>query len=248
MERLQSTLRTTAADGWDDAPETIELTPGEVHLWRAHLPQQISVTPALWSLLSEEERTRASQFHFPDDSHRYVFSHGVVREILLRYHSLVKPPLDFVVASKGQPQLLQAPGESKLKFNLSHSRSLLLFAVTLDRQIGIDVEHVSLGVDWQSVAKRYFSFPEWRSLFAVPESGRVKSFLTRWTRKEAYVKARGEGLSMSLAAFSILPSPDGTLKVLDASDPAAASAWSPPWRRSCTGAGPSRRSWRRSTG
>lgn len=224
--QLQRTMSAIAAHSWDNAPETLGLPLGEVHIWRAHLPQQNDGMPELRSLLSEEESRRATQFRFPEDSHRYVFAHGVLRDILLRYRTIVNTPLTILPGSKGRPEIFQESSASRLKFNLSHSHSLVLVAVALNWQIGVDIEHLSQGADWQTIAKHCFSASECRELFAAPEPERIKIFLTQWTRKEAYVKARGEGLSMPLASFSILPSPDGTLKVDDSSEPTATSAWS----------------------
>jgi 4'-phosphopantetheinyl transferase len=223
---LQAAIRQTSAQSWELAPRTLELRPGEVHIWRGSLSQQRDGVAELWPHLSEEEQTRASRFHFPEDSDRYILTHGMLRDILLRYRPLVPTPLCISLGPKGQPYLPQPSDGSGLRFSLSHSSSLALFAITLDRKIGIDVEPSSNAADWQAIANRFFSALECQYLFSLPLAEQGQAFLSLWTRKEAYVKARGEGLSLPLDSFSILASRDGTLQVNDNNDPATGPTWS----------------------
>jgi 4'-phosphopantetheinyl transferase len=223
---LQATIKQTKAPTWEPAPRILELSPGEVHLWRGRLSLKKDEVAELWPRLSEKEQTRASRFHFPEDSDRYILTRGMLRDILLRYQTLVATPLCISVRPTGQPYLLHSPDGPGLRFNLSHSRSLVLFAITLDRKVGIDVEPVSNGTDWQTIASRFFSALECQYLLALPTPEREQAFLSLWTRKEAYVKAKGEGLSIPLDSFSILASLDGTLQVDDSAEPSARRTWS----------------------
>jgi 4'-phosphopantetheinyl transferase len=223
---LQSAFSQTSQQSWELAPQSLELPLGEVHIWRGRLFQQRAQVAELWPLLSEEEQLRAAKFHFPEDSDRYILTHGMLRDILLRYQSLVPAPLCISLGPKGQPYLLQPSDSPRLRFSLSHSQSLALFALNLDCKVGIDVEPTSSPADWQAIANRFFSGPECQYLFELPEVERELAFRFLWTRKEAYVKARGEGFSLPLDSFSILESPDGTLHVDDGADSAAGLRWS----------------------
>jgi 4'-phosphopantetheinyl transferase len=224
--QLQPAISRTSAQSWEPAPQTLELPPGEVHIWRAKLSSQRAVVEEFWPLLSAEEQTRASRFQFPEDSDRYILAHGILRDILLRYRPLVPTPLCFSLGPKGQPYLRQPSGGLPLRFNLSHSRSLVVLAITLEHKIGIDVEPTFSTADWRAIANRFFSAMECQYLFALPETDRASAFLSLWTQKEAYAKARGEGLSIPLDSFSILASHDGTLRVDDSYDSAARLNWS----------------------
>jgi 4'-phosphopantetheinyl transferase len=224
--QLQPAISRTSAQSWEPAPQTFELPPGDLHIWRAGLFQQRARVAELWPLLSEEEQVRTSRFQFPEDSDRYILTHGMLRDILLRYRPLLPTPLCISHGPKGQPYLRQPSGGPCLRFSLSHSRSLAVFAITLDHKIGIDVEPASGPADWQAIANRFFSALECQYLFALPETEREHAFLSLWTRKEAYVKARGEGLSLPLDSFSILASPNGTLHVDDSHNSAVHLPWS----------------------
>jgi 4'-phosphopantetheinyl transferase len=150
----------------------------------------------------------------------------MLRDILLRYPVVVKGPPTIVAGPKGQPLLSQAPDCPKVRLSLSHSRSFALFAIALDQCVGVDVEHLSGIADWEAIAKRYFSTHECQMLFALSEQKRSREFLSLWTLKEAYVKALGEGFSKPFDSFTILPSPNGVLRVDDQADATAASTWS----------------------
>ncbi len=209
---------------WLCGPETLELSAGEVHVWKACLEQSQERTQELRRTLSGEEQARASRFHFPEHRDRYVVSHGALRDILRRYRSLVREPLQFVTLSHGKPKLAEEAGGRKLRFNLSHSQSVALVAVTAEREVGVDVEHVRELADWELIARRYFSVPERRALDKRPEPERMAAFFNCWTRKEAYAKAKGMGLSMPMNSFSTEVSTDKLVRAVpsESSD----TAWS----------------------
>ena len=211
---------------WVNAPATLELLRGEVHVWRARFRDEEADTIGAWALLSEEERRQAAQFRFPEEARRYASAHVVLRDILLRYGALVRAPLTIVAGPKGQPLLSQAPDLPKVRFSFSHSRSFALLAITLDQCVGVDVEHVSHAADWEAITTRYFSSEECQALVALPKQQGSRAFLSLWTLKEAYVKALGEGFSRPFDSFTILPSPDGALRLEDQTDSTAASTWS----------------------
>lgn len=223
---LQTAIGQADAQTWELAPQSLELRPGEVHIWRGSLIQHRSEVKELWSLLSTEEQMCASRFHFPEDSDRYILTHGMLRQILLRYQTLVPAPHCISRGPKGQPYLHQRSEGPGLRFSLSHSKLLGLFAITLGRRVGIDLEPKSNAADWQAMANRFFPALESQYLFALPQAQRGHAFLSRWTQKEAYVKARGEGLSIPLDSFRILASRGGTVRVEDSHDSTAGMTWS----------------------
>jgi 4'-phosphopantetheinyl transferase len=197
----------------------LTLLPGELHVWRACL----DVTPAhrdrFASYLSPEERARGDRFIFPRDRDHFVVARGVLRELLGRYLTEPAENITFGTGKHGKPFLLQGPGRAPIRFNLSHSHGFALYAFALDRELGIDIEQISAHRATQQIAERYFSVAECAELRALPPHLRVEAFFLCWTRKEAYVKAHGEGLHIPLDSFDVSLTPGGptTLRSKDAS-------------------------------
>jgi 4'-phosphopantetheinyl transferase len=180
-----------------------------VHVWVLRAPEDASADDVAraQALLSAEERARMARFRFAPDRLRYLFAHALVRVTLSR-HAPATPPADwrFVANAYGRPEV--APdidtGPLPLRFNLSHTAGLVACAVALDREIGVDVEHLfprggDFGLD---VAARYFASAELAGLGAQPDDARRERFFALWTLKEAYIKARGLGLALPLDRFA----------------------------------------------
>jgi 4'-phosphopantetheinyl transferase len=171
---------------------------GVVQVWRISLATSPAGSRAL---LSADERERASRFQFARDRERFVTAHAALRRVLAEPAGCAPERLVFGYTAHDKPFLI-GPG-ADLSFNLSHSHELALVAVTRGRAIGVDVEHHRAGVELESVARTSFSAAERRALLALPPHEREAAFFRGWTRKEAYLKARGEGLSMPLDRFSV---------------------------------------------
>ena len=171
-------------------------------MWRAALQLPSARLEALAPTLSADERERAGRFVFPEHRERFIAARGVLRALLGRY--LNRPPeqLEFRYSERGKPALDRADQDA-LCFNLSHSRDLALYAVTRQRQVGIDVEWVRADIADEQIAERFFSPAEVQVLKAVPAASRPVAFFTCWTRKEAYLKARGEGITVPLDGFAV---------------------------------------------
>jgi 4'-phosphopantetheinyl transferase len=212
---------------WDTPPETLLLSVGEAHVWRLNLNLQHKLLLDLERTLSEDEIQRADRFYFRQDRERFVASHGWLREILGRYLHVEPQQLQFCNNSHGKPSLDGISAKHRLCFNLSHSHQIGLLALCLDRDIGVDIEHIRPERDAVQIAQRFFSTYEVTTLLAVPDDLQEEAFFNCWTRKEAYIKARGEGLAMPLDRFSVTLLPGETALLLHTlPDPEEASRWS----------------------
>lgn len=179
------------------------LLPAEVHLWRVFVSGPVASDAAAAGALSEDERTRAYRFRFEADRGRFVASHAALRHILASYLGATPASLTFGTDTHGKP-FLDAPAHGRsLRFSLSHSGDLALVAVSLGREVGVDVEQVRPRVDLEGFAARYFSPRERDALARVPPGDRLHAFLEIWTLKEAYLKACGDGLVRALDAFDV---------------------------------------------
>lgn len=198
------------------------LSTDDVHVWRIPLDVPPATLDRLASLVSGDERDRADRFYFDRDRNRFLAARGALRMILGSYLDSDPSLLSFHYGPRGKPSLAGSP----LEFNLTHSAGLALCAVALGRRLGIDVEALRPLPDAAAIAERFFSDAERRALRSVTEAQRTLAFFQCWTRKEAYIKAIGEGLSMPLDRFdvSLLPGEPARLLAV-AGDPDAPRRW-----------------------
>lgn len=188
------------------------LSAGVVDFWEIYLPNVIDCYDELYAVLSLVEREQAGRFIFAKDRERFVLSHGLLRVLLGRYLSIAERELEFVVGAYGKPSLGANNFSINLQFNLSHSHDVACFAFTLDHAVGVDVECVRRDFAGSDIAKRYFSAEEYAQLMSLSQSAQKESFFKCWTRKEAFIKAIGEGLSFGLDKFDVeLAADDGQL-------------------------------------
>ncbi len=188
-----------SASPWHVSPNELKSEPDHVHVFRLALDPPASRLAALAAHLSDDERERAARFLRECDRQRFTAAHGQVREILAAYLDADPAGLRFTYNPQGKPDLAQ--GEPH--FNLSHSLGMGLLAVAFQRQVGVDVERLDRAVDYANIARRFFAPVEVAEFFALPLADRPLAFCTGWTRKEAYIKARGMGLSISLDSFAV---------------------------------------------
>jgi 4'-phosphopantetheinyl transferase len=216
MQRIES------KPTWSHAPGVLDLQPRQVDLWRIHLDLPIASVKLLESALSADEAQRAARFHFPADRQRFIAAHGCLRDILARYLSGTPSQLNFSANRYGKPAL----EEHDLEFNLSHSGDFALIAVAQGLKVGVDVERIRPDMEFESIASRYFSQGEFSELMTVQSDQRTVAFFNCWTRKEAYIKAQGLGLSLPLESFDLSLTPDEPA-ILRATrpDPGEAARW-----------------------
>ncbi len=211
---------------WDPPPESLTLESDEVHVWRATLDGSPSRVTRLNQMLVPEEREKADRFHFPKDRNRFIVARGFTRSILSGYLELDPGELQFKCNPYGKPALLTARAGVPLRFNISHSHGLGLCAVTHGREVGVDLERIRPEVATEQIAERYFSPREVAALRTLPLTAQPQAFFDCWTRKEAYIKARGEGLSLPLNMFSVTLAPAEPARLLEVrADPGEVSRW-----------------------
>ena len=198
----------------------------DVHVWRVRL--EAARASELWALLSREEQERASRFRFAENRHSYVVAHGMLRTILARYTGAPAHALTFSAAEYGKPALQPAPALEMLDFNLSHSGDYALLAVSRGGAVGVDIERWNAEIEHLALAEHFFSPAERDALRSLAEAkdATVAGFFAAWSRKEAYLKARGDGITNGLHHFdvSLLPGEHARL-IDDRTDASAPGRW-----------------------
>jgi 4'-phosphopantetheinyl transferase len=184
---------------WPPPPDTWTLAADEIHLWCAPLDVPEAVQHELAQTLAAEERQRAEQFRFPHHRRRFIVARGTLRFLLGRYLQVPPAQVQFAYGGHGKPALVGTP----LHFNLSHSHELALYAVLRGQEVGIDVESLRTISDALQISQRFFSPREYAVLSSLAPEHRDQGFLNCWTRKEAFIKALGEGLSHPLDRFNV---------------------------------------------
>ncbi len=179
------------------------LGPDEVHIWRARLQPFAEEIKRLGQLLTPDEQARARRFHFRKDREHFIVARGILRSILARYLNTEPARLRFEYSHYGKPSLRREFGGDTFRFNLSHSRGLALYAFARSRELGVDIEFMREDFAGEKIARDFFSPREVADLRLLPPSQRTEAFFHCWTRKEAYIKAVGEGLSMPLDEFDV---------------------------------------------
>ncbi len=215
-----------AVNSWFQPPLNLKLSSQEVHVWRVFIDTEDSIVKKLQLLLSADECSKAARFRFEKDSAKYIVARGTLRIILSHYLDKKPEELKFLYNQYGKPALYSSDTTQSINFNLSHSYGLALIAVAQNRDIGVDIEYIRTNFDYEEIAKRFFSPTEkavWRSL---PTSVKQEAFFNCWTRKEAYIKAKGMGLSLPLNEFDVSFKPGELAALLNTTwDEQEASRW-----------------------
>ena len=182
----------------------------DVHVWRADLNLEENLVSYVKQHLSEEERQRASRFHFKRHRRRYIIARGILRDLLGRYLDKAPERIQLDLTRFGKPYI---DGDS-LQFNVAHSGELAILAFTRDRFVGVDIERIRPFTDAGKFVDRYFSAGEQDEYRRLPEDQKPEAFFNCWTRKEAYIKAVGEGLSHPLNTFDVSMEPGQPARLL----------------------------------
>jgi 4'-phosphopantetheinyl transferase len=203
----------------------VALDPGEVHVWRASLALAPDEVSGCMANLSADERERAHRFVVEPARAQFVAARSALRAILALYLGRAPEDVRFVLGPVGKPSLANAA--SPLFFNLSHSREVALVAVTRSGEIGVDVEHVREMATRDAMAERFFHPNEVAALQTLPPDLRARGFFNAWTRKEAFLKATGKGISYGIDRVEVTLAPGDLPRVLsvDGSVTAASTWW-----------------------
>jgi 4'-phosphopantetheinyl transferase len=187
---------------WTFAPPLPALGQHELHVWRASLDTPPAILGRLESTLNAGEKERAEKFLVPQARERFVAGRGILRELVATYLEIEPQKVEFMYGPQGKPSL-STVHNSKVCFSVSHSREMALFAFAMDGEVGVDIEQVKPDFKGMEIAAHFFSSEEIAALAELaPELG-AEAFFGCWTRKEAYVKARGQGLSIPLRGFTV---------------------------------------------
>jgi len=197
---------------WASPPSRPALDAHEIHVWRVALDQPDWLVEQLRQWLASDEQARASRFYFDHDRTRYIVGRGALRSILSGYLGTEPNQLQFEYGLHGKPALTASCGQ--IHFNTSHSKGLGLCAVTRQCELGVDLELVRLVIDAEQIAQRFFSAQENAVFQSLPVEQRQAAFSYCWTRKEAFIKAIGEGLSHPLDQFDVSFAPGEPAKFL----------------------------------
>ncbi len=205
----------------------IALPEDEVHLWRIDLAAVAQEEQRWKQILSADEQERAARFHFSRDRQCFTATRGLLRTILAGYIDSDPSELVFSYSQREKPSLTPSPTGSQVEFNVSHSGTIALLAFARGRALGVDVEQLRDNFDHDTIAHRFFSEEEQRQLAALSPSERYHGFFRCWTRKEAYIKAQGTGLSLPLHQFDVSLKPqEGNALLCTRPDPTEAAQWS----------------------
>lgn len=183
----------------------LNLKKGEVHIWHCDLDAPAAIIPKLLEVLSAQEKQKAEKFRSLDDRSRFIVARSGLRKILGNYLGIAPQSIGFSQNRYGKPFL--ADDNNRLRFNLSHSNELALIAVTIEGEIGIDLEYVNVNFEILNTAASVFSTVEMEMLRNMNLSLQTAAFFCGWTRKEAFLKALGQGFSYApkQITVSILP-------------------------------------------
>jgi 4'-phosphopantetheinyl transferase len=188
---------------FDPSPGQAQAHYSEVHVWCASLDDAAYPIEAYDKLLTDKERERAKRFVMKRDRNRYVFSKGMLKTLIKSYTGLGPDKLQYLSGPYGKPNLDAGLSKGRLSFNMAESAGYALFAFTQNREIGVDIERIRDIPEIERIVSLFFSEGEQAEFASLPPQEKKQAFFNGWTRKEAFIKALGVGLSMPLSKFGI---------------------------------------------
>jgi 4'-phosphopantetheinyl transferase len=203
---------------WRLPPTYPTLSGNEVHIWYVCLNQFDNYVDQMAQILSDIELKRAERFHFLQHRNQFITAHGLLRKLLADYMNIESDRITFEYSRNGKPYLSEKFSKEKIRFNLSHSNNYALFAISVEREIGVDIEQICEFADMDKIAEQVFSTKEIAILRSLPDSEKKRVFFIFWTRKEAYIKAIGKGISSALDTIDISSYPFNAAVSIDAGE------------------------------
>ena len=211
---------------WCVPPPTLSLSEGDVHVWRASFHQLDALLESFEDVISVDERAKARRYRFDDHRKEYISARGFLRFLLGAYTHQDPKDLKFLYNPFGKPALYPSSERPQVTFNLSHTHGFVLYAFSINRELGIDLEKIRPEAAHDGVAERFFSTQEVQVLRNLPVYAQPQGFFNCWTRKEAYIKARGEGLNIPLNQFDVSLIPGKPAELLASRvDPEDTNKW-----------------------
>lgn len=212
---------------WSVPARPVELHPEAVHVWHVSLDAPGLSWEVLWETLVDEEQDRAERMSHEDARRAFVTARAVLRRILAGYLGVEPGAFAFHYGANGKPSLHDDAHDRDLCFNVSHADTRALIAVAEERDVGVDVERIRPAMDVWALAERFFAPEEVDVLRELPEPERRRAFFHGWTRKEAFLKATGQGITVALDQLAVALDPDDThVQVRTGWDPPEAARWS----------------------
>ena len=195
------------SQGWSNPPDEPHLEKEYIHVWRAALDCEAVVLRHLETTLTRDEKSRAARFIFARDRNHFIAARGILRTILSAYLQRPASDVEFLYGPQNKPAIHSGSSEPPIHFNLSHSHGLAVYAIGQQREVGIDLEMIQPALAGDEIAERFFSSQELAEIHSLPPRLRADAFFLCWTRKEAYVKARGAGMGIPLDSFDVSLTP-----------------------------------------
>jgi len=195
---------------------------GNVVVWMAEVSTSLDALRFLEPCLDAQERERAARFHFAEDRARYVWGRGLVRNLLGCYLSQEPETIDLAVTDRGRPYF---PGDETMHFSITHSHNLVAVGLTARARVGIDIEYMERKLNLEDLAERILSAEDFRVFQVLPDRVMVPTFFRIWTRKEAYLKGTGEGITDALKEITVSMHAEEIGTIADARDEAGTKKW-----------------------
>ena len=196
------------SDFWQQTPKTLDLSSNHIDIWLCHLKDLSKNIDEFYSLLAKDERERADKLKIEHKRKQYIITRGSLRQRLGSLTNLEPKDFMFEYMEHGKPILANDPRYTDITFNVSHSNDFSLIAITQKQVIGIDIEKINPDLDHQQLVTRFFSTTEQSEFQALPENIKAQTFCACWTRKEAFIKAVGDGVSYGLENFDVSVDPE----------------------------------------
>jgi 4'-phosphopantetheinyl transferase len=193
---------------WQPTPDDLTLSPDYVDIWKCCVELTDDQIGELLSLLSTEEKARAQRLKIAEKKNQFIITRGRLRQILGKYLNSDPRAFKFDYATHGKPYLEERWQGHEISFNVTHSHNYILIAMSLDHQLGIDIEKIRHDRDHTALARRFFSKREQAELTTLSEEVKIRAFYSCWARKEAFVKAVGDGITYGLDTFDVSVYPD----------------------------------------
>lgn len=209
---------------WPLPPAAFTLAENDLHVWVTSLNRSQTQLNQLWQHLADDEQARANRFYFDRDRNHYIVARGLLRQLLGKYLQVSAAKIAFAYGEHGKPALAASFAESGVTFNVSHAQGAALLAFAHKREVGVDIEQIRPLDDAVQIAERFFSPREVAVFTAVPDPQKPQAFFNCWTRKEAFIKVIGEGLSCPLDSFDVTLAPGEPAQLLQVKGSQAAAA------------------------